>query len=61
MSVSLDKNEAQLEIGDEVLFVGISYIIENIVLDPKQPVYCTAELDMEHGIRTYCFNVEKVT
>jgi len=57
---SLDKNDIQLEVGDNVIFAGKEYTIENIILDPKQDHYCTAELDMANGIRAYCYNVEKI-
>lgn len=54
----LDHNEVELEVGDDVIFAGTSYTIQDIVLDPKQPIYATAELAV--GIRAYCFNMEKV-
>ena len=57
--ISLDKHEVQLEIGDDVMFAEKAYVIQDIVLDPKQDTYCTAELAV--GIRAYCFNMEKIT
>lgn len=57
---SADSNGIELQVGDDVIFADSLYVIENILLDPKQLVYCTAELDMANGIRAYCFNMTKV-
>lgn len=55
---SADSNGVELEVGDEVLFAGNEYTIQDIVLDPKQEEYCTAEL--AEGVRAYCNTMTKI-